>query len=47
MSEPKTDVAPPAGAVITVTVPSLTRLRSGIVHVSSGLVLRTTLGTTA
>src|SRR5882672_12779053 len=34
MSEPKTDVAPPAGAVITVTVPSLTRLRSGIVHVS-------------
>jgi len=27
-------VAPPAGAVITVAVPSLMRLRSGIVNVS-------------
>jgi len=34
-------VAPPAGAVISVTVPSLMRLRSGIDHVSSGLALGT------
>jgi NAD(P)-dependent dehydrogenase (short-subunit alcohol dehydrogenase family) len=30
ISEPKTDVAPPAGAVITVTVPSFILSRSGI-----------------
>ncbi len=34
MSDPKIDVVPPAGAVITVTVPSLMRFLSGIVHVS-------------
>ena len=41
MSAPKTEVAPPAGAVITVAVPSLMRLRSGIDRVASGLVLGT------
>ena len=36
MSEPKTEVAPPAGAVITVTVFSFIASRSGIFHVSFG-----------
>src|SRR5215470_5281440 len=36
MSEPKMEVAPPAGAVITVTVPSLILPRSGMAQVSSG-----------
>jgi hypothetical protein len=34
MSEPKIDVVPPAGARITVTVPSLIWFLSGIVQVS-------------
>src|SRR5215468_11699863 len=36
MSEPKMAVAPPAGAVMTVTVLAFMALRSGSFHVSSG-----------
>jgi hypothetical protein len=35
MSEPKIDVAPPAGAVMIVTVPALTFSLFGMVHVLS------------
>src|SRR3981189_1708719 len=35
MSEPKIDVAPPAGAVMIVTVPALTFSLFGMVHMSS------------
>src|SRR4029077_332487 len=37
ISEPKTEVAPPAGAVITVTVFAFMASRLGSFHVSSGL----------
>src|SRR6478752_443783 len=37
ISEPKTEVAPPAGAVITVTVFAFMESRLGSFHVSSGL----------
>jgi hypothetical protein len=37
MSEPKMAVAPPAGAVMTVTVFAFMASRFGSVHVSSGL----------